>query len=132
MMLSIIYLIFGLSLTSMCVNVIQVKLSDSFRHASAKIGATIGLSLAEEEARSSQNLTPVPENASIHSYGAKPEKDDHNGFGIDSGTYDNAEVRDGKIVSVPTIQTAQDPVKPMQRPSVKREAPPRPDQIDNK
>lgn len=131
MMASIIYLIFGLSLTSMCVNVIQVKLSDSFRHASAKIGATIGLSLAEEEARSSQNLTPVPENASIHSYGEKkPEKDEHNGFGIESGTYDNAEVRDGKIVSKPTNQP-QEPQK-VQRPSVKREAPLPPDQIDKK
>ncbi|KAG4069120.1 hypothetical protein HA402_008431 [Bradysia odoriphaga] len=49
MMMSILYLIFGLALTSMCINVIQVKLSDSFRHATAKIGATIGLSLAEEE-----------------------------------------------------------------------------------
>lgn len=61
MMTTIIYLIFGLSLTSMCINVVQVKLSDSFRQASAKIAATIGLALAEEEPRSSQGLTPVPE-----------------------------------------------------------------------
>lgn len=75
MMASIIYLIFGLSLTSMCINVVQVKLSDSFRQASAKIGATIGLTLAEEEARSSQNLTPVPENVSVHSnsYSLRPD-----------------------------------------------------------
>lgn len=98
MMASIIYLIFGLSLTSMCINVVQVKLSDSFRHASAKIGATIGLTLAEEEARSSQNLTPVPENLSVHSYGKNPDKDDQK-HGFDSGTYDNAEIRDGKILS---------------------------------
>lgn len=123
MMASIIYLIFGLSLTSMCVNVVQVKLSDSFRHATAKIGATIGLSLAEEEARSSQNLTPAPENVSIHSYGTKPEKDDN---GVDSGTYDNANVRDGKIISVPNTL---DPQKQAPRPSIKKEAPPRPDQI---
>lgn len=50
MMASILYLIFGLALTSMCINVVQVKLSDSFRQASAKISATIGLSLAEAEA----------------------------------------------------------------------------------
>lgn len=70
MMLSIVYLVFGLALTSMCINVITVKLSDSFRHATAKIGATIGLSLAEEEARSSQNISPVPpgDMASVHSY----------------------------------------------------------------
>lgn len=94
MMASIIYLIFGLSLTSMCINVVQVKLSDSFRHATAKIGATIGLSLAEEEARSSQNLTPVPENTSVHSYGKDP---DDTKFAIDTGVYDNADVRDGKV-----------------------------------
>lgn len=96
MMLSIIYLIFGLSLTSMCINVVQVKLSDSFRHASAKIGATIGLSLAEEEARSSQNLTPVPENTSVHSYGKSL---DDTKVPIDTDAYDNTEVRDGKILS---------------------------------
>lgn len=98
MMASIIYLIFGLALTSMCINVVQVKLSDSFRHASAKIGATIGLTLAEEEARSSQNLTPVPENVSVHSYGKTSDKNDLK-HGIDSGTYDNSEFRGGKIVS---------------------------------
>lgn len=59
MMTSIIYLVFGLALTSMCINVVQVKLSDSFRMASAKIGATIGLSMAEEEARKSENVTPA-------------------------------------------------------------------------
>lgn len=97
MMASIIYLIFGLALTSMCINVVQAKLSDSFRQASAKIGATIGLTLAEEEARSSQNLTPVPENVSVHSYGHnKPEKGD---IIEDRGNYDNAEVRDGKLIS---------------------------------
>lgn len=50
MMASIVYLVFGLALTSMCINVVQVKLSDSFRQASAKISATIGLTLAEAEA----------------------------------------------------------------------------------
>lgn len=58
MMTSIIYLVFGLALTSMCINVVQVKLSDSFRQASAKIGATIGLSMAAEEALTSQIGTP--------------------------------------------------------------------------
>lgn len=99
MMASIIYLIFGLALTSMCINVVQVKLSDSFRQASAKIGATIGLTLAEEEARSSQNLTPVPENISVHSRGSGFKfNPSENGAGT-YGAYDNAEVRDGKIVT---------------------------------
>jgi potassium channel subfamily K member 18 len=43
MMASIIYLIFGLALTSMCINVVQVKLSDHFRQASTKI---IGMQIA--------------------------------------------------------------------------------------
>lgn len=61
MMASILYLVFGLALTSMCINVVQVKLSNSFRQASAKISATIGLTLAEaeaeEEARRSLSAT---------------------------------------------------------------------------
>lgn len=101
MMLSIVYLIFGLSLTSMCINVVQVKLSDSFRHASAKIGATIGLSLAEEEALSSQNVSPTPnpdEDPSVHSYGRKDGGDPQINATMDSGVYDNAELRDGRFV----------------------------------
>ncbi|KAL0276717.1 UNVERIFIED_CONTAM: hypothetical protein PYX00_004228 [Menopon gallinae] len=48
MMASIIYLVFGLALTSMCINVVQEKLTDTFRQASTKIGATIGLRVAED------------------------------------------------------------------------------------
>lgn len=59
MMCSIAYLIFGLALTSMCINVVQVKLSDSFKQASAKIGATIGFEMSEDEAMSTQNQTPT-------------------------------------------------------------------------
>lgn len=50
MMASIVYLVFGMALTSMCINVVQVKLSDSFRQASAKISASIGMVMAEQEA----------------------------------------------------------------------------------
>lgn len=109
MMLTIFYLIFGLSLTSMCINVVQVKLSDSFRQASAKIGATIGFKLAEEEAKSSQNMTPVAENASLHSnsYSMRPDSNinklDNESFKFnynnDGGNYDNAEVRGGVLMS---------------------------------
>lgn len=53
MMASIFYLIFGLALTSMCINVVQVKLSDQFKNASSKI---IGLHIAE--AASQQGSTP--------------------------------------------------------------------------
>nr|CAD7204605.1 unnamed protein product [Timema douglasi] len=55
MMASIVYLVFGLALTSMCINVVQEKLSDSFRQASAKIGATIGLRVSDEDG----TITPV-------------------------------------------------------------------------
>ncbi|KFB37474.1 hypothetical protein ZHAS_00004712 [Anopheles sinensis] len=68
MMCSILYLIFGLALTSMCINVVQLKLSDSFRQASAKIGATIGLQMAEAE-MASQHHSPVQtpiEMAGVH------------------------------------------------------------------
>lgn len=57
MMCSIIYLVFGLALTSMCINVVQLKLSDSFRQASSKIRETIGLA----DAASSANETPCPD-----------------------------------------------------------------------
>lgn len=102
MMISIIYFIFGLSLTSMCINVIQEKMSDSFRRASAKIGATIGLSLAEEEALSSQNVSPHPdEELSVHSYGRKDD-DQQKLATMDSGVYDNAQMRDGRFVIQPS------------------------------
>ncbi|XP_058827427.1 uncharacterized protein LOC131687363 [Topomyia yanbarensis] len=66
MMCSILYLIFGLALTSMCINVVQLKLSDSFRQASAKIGATIGLQMAEAASlQQSQIHTPV-ELSAVH------------------------------------------------------------------
>lgn len=44
---SIIYLVFGLALMSMCINVVQAKLSDTFKKASAKIGQTMGLQVDE-------------------------------------------------------------------------------------
>ncbi|XP_055854713.1 uncharacterized protein LOC129918283 [Episyrphus balteatus] len=63
MMCSIIYLIFGLALTSMFINVVQIKLSNTFKDASAKIGATIGLTMAE----GSESILPTPSDiASVH------------------------------------------------------------------
>ncbi|CAH0763386.1 unnamed protein product [Diatraea saccharalis] len=59
MMASIMYLVFGLALTSMCINVVQVKLNDTFKQASAKLGATIGLKVAEEDG-SLVPITPPP------------------------------------------------------------------------
>lgn len=59
MMVSIVYLVFGLALMSMCINVVQAKLSDTFREASAKIGATIGLKVDAEDG-SIATVPPVP------------------------------------------------------------------------
>lgn len=65
MMASIIYLIFGLALTSMCINVVQIKLSDTFRAASEKLGATIGLQHIATASVIENDHTPV-ELASVH------------------------------------------------------------------
>ncbi|XP_071445310.1 TWiK family of potassium channels protein 12-like [Hetaerina americana] len=69
MMASIIYLVFGLALTSMCINVVQEKLSDSFRQASVKLGATMGLQVTEEEAAMAAQKVELAE---VHSAGKKP------------------------------------------------------------
>lgn len=66
MMVSIIYLIFGLALMSMCINVVQVKLSDTFRQASTKLGATIGLQVAEEDGSIATMPPPAIEIAEVH------------------------------------------------------------------
>lgn len=66
MMASIMYLIFGLALTSMCINVVQVKLTNTFRQASAKLGATIGMKVAEEDGSLVPNTPPPVEIAPVH------------------------------------------------------------------
>lgn len=76
MIVSIVYLVFGLALMSMCINVVQVKLSDTFKQASVKIGATIGLNVADEDG----SITTVPpaaiEMPEVHSAGARTPEDD--------------------------------------------------------
>ncbi|GJQ85029.1 hypothetical protein Trydic_g3690 [Trypoxylus dichotomus] len=49
MIFTIVYLVFGLALMSMCINVVQDKLSDTFKQASAKLGATLGVSVNDED-----------------------------------------------------------------------------------
>lgn len=66
MIVSIIYLVFGLALMSMCINVVQAKLSDTFRQASAKLGATIGLRVAEEDGSIATIPPPIVEIADVH------------------------------------------------------------------
>lgn len=80
MMTSIMYLVFGLALTSMCINVVQEKLSDTFKKASAKLGATIGLRVAEEDG-SLVPITPPPtEIAPVHK-ARKEDKSNTNDVG---------------------------------------------------
>ncbi|XP_044006374.1 uncoordinated protein 58 isoform X1 [Aphidius gifuensis] len=64
MMCSIGYLVFGLALTSMCINVVQVMLSDSFKQASQKIGATIGFEIVEEN--DTMKVNPTSELGDVH------------------------------------------------------------------
>lgn len=66
MMCSIIYLIFGLALTSMFINVVQIKLSDTFKDASAKIGATLGVGAASELGDEASQAKTPSDLASIH------------------------------------------------------------------
>ncbi|XP_015113000.1 uncharacterized protein LOC107038414 isoform X2 [Diachasma alloeum] len=66
MMCSIVYLVFGLALTSMCINVVQVMLSDSFKQASQKIGATIGFEVAVDDGSIQTTAPPPVEVADVH------------------------------------------------------------------
>jgi len=47
MLAAFIYLLFGLALTSMCINVVQEKLSSTFQKAKMTIGETIGLDVQQ-------------------------------------------------------------------------------------
>lgn len=64
MMLSIIYLIFGLALASMCINVVQLKMSEHFKQASSKL---IGASMAEAASQAASGTHSPTELQSIHS-----------------------------------------------------------------
>ncbi|XP_073812689.1 uncharacterized protein isoform X1 [Musca autumnalis] len=66
MMCSIIYLVFGLALTSMFINVVQIKLSDTFKDASAKIGATIGFGIPSEVGEEDSTAKTPSDLASVH------------------------------------------------------------------
>ncbi|KAJ8709688.1 hypothetical protein PYW08_009692 [Mythimna loreyi] len=66
MMASILYLVFGFALTSMFINVVQVKLSNTFKQASAKLGATIGLKVAEEDGSLVPITPPATEIVPVH------------------------------------------------------------------
>ncbi|XP_053619438.1 muscle M-line assembly protein unc-89-like [Plodia interpunctella] len=81
MMASILYLVFGLALTSMCINVVQVKLSNTFKQASAKLGATIGLKVSEEDGSLVPMTPPPTEIAPVHK--PKNETEEKESKGVD-------------------------------------------------
>lgn len=66
MVVIMFYLIFGLSLTSMSINVVQNKLNETFKEARQKLAATIGLSVenafvneTNPPADNSENVKPA-------------------------------------------------------------------------
>ncbi|KAK0165125.1 hypothetical protein PV328_003674 [Microctonus aethiopoides] len=77
MMCSIVYLVFGLALTSMCINVVQVMLSDSFKHATQKIGATIGFDVPEYDGSIEPAPLPPVELAEVHATIIEEDEDLH-------------------------------------------------------
>lgn len=60
MFVTIVYLVFGLALMSMCINVVQEKLSDTFKQASAKLSATIGFEAEDDGSVSQADTVELP------------------------------------------------------------------------
>lgn len=73
MIASVVYLVFGLALMSMCINVVQAKLSDTFKDASHKLGATIGLNVNEDDGSINTVSPSLIEVPSVHSGDDKPD-----------------------------------------------------------
>lgn len=63
MMATVLYMIFGLALTSMCINVIQEKLANQLQQASLKLGSRLGVAAGVE---GSSRPPPVVEVAAVH------------------------------------------------------------------
>ncbi|XP_018564692.1 TWiK family of potassium channels protein 18-like [Anoplophora glabripennis] len=61
MLVSIFYLVFGLALMSMCINVVQEKLSDTFKQASAKLRATIGIQGEDDTSIVAPEIVEMPD-----------------------------------------------------------------------
>ncbi|XP_023227548.1 TWiK family of potassium channels protein 18-like [Centruroides sculpturatus] len=78
MMATFIYLLFGLALTSMCINVIQEKLSATFQKAKLRLGNTFGLDMANiiEEDYGKPDITEVHGKDKSKSEKESPPKND--------------------------------------------------------
>ncbi|XP_028137539.2 uncharacterized protein LOC114332032 isoform X1 [Diabrotica virgifera virgifera] len=59
LIVSIVYLVFGLALMSMCINVVQVKLSDTFQQASIKLSSTMGFEMPDSGMTLNEDETDV-------------------------------------------------------------------------
>lgn len=81
MMATFIYLLFGLALTSMCINVVQEKLADVFEAAKLRLGTTMGLDINALMAEEALNNAPNTEIADVHGKKGSPEKDAKNDKG---------------------------------------------------
>lgn len=71
MIMSIVYLVFGLALMSMCINVVQEKLSNTFKQASAKLGASMGLEMSESGSLGTAATVEIVETVPVHRTGSE-------------------------------------------------------------
>ncbi|XP_030246636.1 TWiK family of potassium channels protein 9-like, partial [Drosophila navojoa] len=115
-MVSMIYLIFGLALTSMFINVVQIKLSDHFKRASAKVGATIGMNMASELGEGSQVKTPS-EFASVHGSRLGPIEEDFHETSANGAANPNTN-------STPPLTSILRPPRPQSPATVPLDTPP--------
>lgn len=115
-MVSMIYLIFGLALTSMFINVVQIKLSDHFKRASAKVGATIGMNMASEFGDGSQVKTPS-EFASVHGSRLGPIEEDSHETSANGAANPNTN-------STPPLTSILRPPRPLSPATVPLDTPP--------
>ncbi|CAG9760150.1 unnamed protein product [Ceutorhynchus assimilis] len=88
MILSIVYQCFGLALMSMCINVVQDKLSDTFNNASAMIGETIGIDVEN---------------------GAENEDDENEETNKDDDKKNENIGHEENVSEIPTIQVEESP-----------------------
>ncbi|KAJ8928749.1 hypothetical protein NQ314_018601 [Rhamnusium bicolor] len=91
MIVSIVYLVFGLALMSMCINVVQEKLTDTFKQASAKLGATVGFEVDDN----GSVITATPDNVelpSVHDPAAIDSENNKNGIANTSSPDDKKQI----------------------------------------
>ncbi|RWS26465.1 TWiK family of potassium channels protein 18-like protein [Leptotrombidium deliense] len=76
MIIASIYLLFGLALTSMCINVVQEKLSESFHRAKIRIAGNMGLDVQQIMAREGSEQPPDKREKSVERREKSVDKSD--------------------------------------------------------